>query len=132
MSFKTLRSIIADIRDKLLNGVLNADILSTESSVIDEIDTASDTSPVTVLTPTSGYKIDTRSVYASTDSSQGEVTIAFAGGSLLAKLYCAVHKAVILQEIRKVGTANEAIQISWNGLSNDAKIFYAIRYKETQ
>ena len=132
MSFKTLRSIIADIRDKLLNGVLSVDTLDTESSVIDEIDTASATSPQTVLTPTSGYKIDTRSVYLSTDSTQGEVTAAFAGGSLLAKLYCAVHRAVTLREIRKTGTTNETIQISWSGLSNNAKIFYAIRYKETK
>ena len=132
MSFKTLRSIIADIRDKLLNGVLDADILSTESSAIGEIDTASDTSPQTVLTPTTGYKIDTRSIYLSTDSSAGEITAAFAGGSLLAKIYCAVHKSVTLQEIRKTGETNEAIQISWSGLSNNAKIFYAIRYKETQ
>jgi len=111
--------------------VIDVDVLGTELSASGEIDTGAETSPVTVLTPSSGKKLDTRSVYLSTDSNAGEIEAKFAtSGTLLGKIYCAVHKTIALSEIRFMGQVNEAIQISWSGLSTGAKIFWCIRYKE--
>ena len=110
---------------------LNVDTLATESAASGEIDTASETSPVTVLTPSSGKKLDTRSVYISTDSSSGEIEVWFpTSGILLGKIYCSVHTMVTLQQIHFQGATDEGIQISWSGLSTGAKIFWCIRYKE--
>ena len=110
---------------------LNVDVLATESSASGEIDTASETSPVTVLTPSSGKKLDTRSVYISTDSTSGEIEARFPTSDiLLGKIYCSVQRAVTLSPIRFQGATDESIQISWSGLSADAKIFWCIRYKE--
>ena len=110
---------------------LNVDILATEDSTSGEIDTSTETSPVTVLTPSSGKKLDTRGVYVSTDSNAGEIEVWFPTSNiLLGKVYCAVHKAVALQQIRFQGATNESIQISWSGLSTGAKIFWCVRYKE--
>ena len=113
--------------------VRDVDTLATESSISGEIDTATATSPVTVLTPTSGYKLDTRAVFLYTDSTSGEIEAKFpTSGTLLAKLYCAVHTMVTLSPVHFTGGTNESIQISWSGLSSGAKIFYVIRYKEVQ
>ena len=110
----------------------NVDILATELTVADEIDTGAATSPVTVLTPSSGKKIDTRSVYLSSDSTTGKVEARYANtGDLLAVLYCSKFAMVRLDSVRKVGQTDEAIQISWTGTDTGAKIFYVIRYKET-
>ena len=112
-------------------GTVNVDTLATESSASGEIDTATETSPVTILTPTSGKKIDTRSVYISTDSSAGEIEVKFPTSDILVgKLYCAVHTMVTLSPIRFQGATNESLQISWSGLSTGAKIFWCVRYKE--
>ncbi len=110
---------------------LNVDILATESCVSGEIDTGTATSPVTVLTPSSGKRIDTRNIYLSTDSTSGEIEARFpTSGILLGKLYCAVHTMVTLDLVRFTGDVDEPIEISWSGLSTGAKIFYVIRYKE--
>ena len=110
---------------------LDVDVLATESGASGEIDTSTETSPVTVLTPSSGRKLDVRGVYIATDSIAGEIEVRFpTSGILLGKVYCAVHKAVTLQQIRFQGAADESIHVSWTGLSTGAKIFYAIRYKE--
>lgn len=119
----------SDIQDQYI--ILNVDTLGTESSASGEIDTSSETSPVTVLTPSSGKRLDTRSVYLSTDSTSGEVEAWFpTSGILLGKIYCARWTMVTLHEIHFQGAADEGIQISWSGLSSGAKIFWAIRYKE--
>ena len=110
---------------------LDVDVLATESSASDEIDTSTETSPVTVLTPSSGKKLDTRGVYVSTDSDAGEIEVRFpSSGILLGKIYCSKHTMVTLPQIRFQGATNESIQISWSGLSTGAKIFWCIRYKE--
>jgi len=110
---------------------LDVDILATESCVSGEIDTGTATSPVTVLTPSSGKRIDTRNIYLSTDSTSGEIEARFpTSGILLGKLYCAVHTMVTLHLVRFTGAVDEPIEISWSGLSTGAKIFYVIRYKE--
>ena len=113
--------------------VRDVDTLASETCVSGEIDTGAETSPKTVLTPTSGYKIDTRSVYLATDSTAGEITASFpTSGKLLGKIYCSKFTMVTLKDIRITGQANESVQISWSGLDTGAKIFYVIRYKEVQ
>ena len=113
--------------------VRDVDTLASETCISGEIDTGTSTSPVTVLTPASGYKIDTRSVYLATDSTSGEITASFpTSNKLLGKIYCSKFTMVTLKDIRITGQANESIQISWSGTDTDAKIFYVIRYKEVQ
>ena len=110
---------------------LDVDTLATESSASGEIDTSTASSPVTILTPSSGKKLDTRSVYISTDSTSGEIEVRFpTSGILLGKIYCSVHTMVTLSPIRFQGATDEGIQISWSGLSTGAKIFWCVRYKE--
>ena len=110
----------------------SVDMLATELTVADEIDTGAATSPVTVLTPSSGMKIDTRSVYLATDSTAGTVKASYANsGELLGVLYCSKFAMIRLDSVRKVGQTDESIQISWTGTDTGAKIFYVIRYKET-
>ena len=111
--------------------VRDVDTLATELSASGEIDTSTETSPVTILTPSSGKRIDTRSVYISTDSTAGEIECWFPTSSILVgKLYCSVHTMVTLSPIRFRGAVDEPLQISWNGLSTGAKIFWCVRYKE--
>ena len=110
----------------------NVDVLATELTVADEIDTGTVSSPQIVLTPSSGMKIDTRSVYLTTDSTAGTVKASYANtGELLGVLYCSKFAMIRLDSVRKVGQADEPIQISWTGTDTGAKIFYVIRYKET-
>ena len=113
--------------------VRDVDTSASEICVSGEIDTSTATSPVTVLTPTSGYKIDTRSIYLATDSAAGEVSASFpTSNKLLGKIYCNKFTMVTLGNIRITGQTNESIQISWSGTDTGAKIFYVIRYKEVQ
>jgi len=108
------------------------DTLATELTVADEIDTGAVSSPVTVLTPSSGMKIDTRAVYLATDSTSGKVAASYANtGELLGIIYCNKFAMIRLDSVRKVGQTDESIQISWTGTDTGAKIFYVIRYKET-
>ena len=124
------RQKLLDIYNKLLD-VINVDTLASESAVSGEIDTSSETSPITVLTPSSGKKIDTRGVYIFTDSGAGEVTASFpSSGITLAKIYASKFARVDLPMVRFTGAIDEGIEISWSGLGTGAKIFYIIRYKE--
>ena len=112
---------------------LDVDTLATEQCVADEIDTSSETSPVTALTPSSGKKIDTRSVYLATDSTSGEIAAKFQNsGKLLGKIYCSKFAMVVLDSVRIEGDTNEPVVIEWSGLSSGSKIFYVIRYKEVE
>ena len=110
---------------------VDVDTLGSELGVTGEIDTSSAISPVTALTPTSGKRIDVRGVYLATDSNAGEVWAYFAdSGTLIGKIYCAVHTKVTLGLIHLTGDVDEPIKIAWSGLSTGAKIFYTVRYKE--
>jgi len=81
--------LVEAIKKALSAIVLNVDILATEASVGGEINTATETSPVTVVTPSTGKKIDTRSVYLASNSTSGEVEARFRdSGKLLGKIYC--------------------------------------------
>jgi len=109
----------------------NVDVMATETSAADVIDTGAVSSPQTVLTPSSGKKIDTRSVYLATDSSAGTVTAAYADtGDKLGVIFCSKFAMVALDSVRKTGQTDESIQVSWTGTDTGAKIFYVIRYKE--
>ena len=111
--------------------VLDVDTLRTESTKTGEIDTSTATSPVEVLAPSSGKKIDTRSVYLATNSTSGEIAAKFKNsGKLLGKIYCSKFAMVRLDSVRIVGDTNEPIAIEWSGLDTGAKIFYVIKYKE--
>ena len=126
-------SYVREVHIKSSEAVLDVDTLATEQCVADEIDTSTATPPVTVLTPGSGKKIDTRSVYIATDSTSGEITAKFKNsGQLLGKIYCSKFAMVTLGNVRIVGDANEPVIIEWSGLDSGAKIFYVIRYKEVE
>ena len=113
--------------------VLDVDTLRTESTETGEIDTSTATSPVEVLTPSTGKKIDTRSVYIATNSTSGEIAAKFKNsGKLLGKIYCSKFAMVRLDSVRVIGEVNEPIVIEWNGLDTGAKIFYVIKYKEME
>ena len=115
----------------MVDFVRDVDVLATESSASGEIDTSTASSPVTILTPSSGKRLDTRSVYISTDSTSGEIEVRFpTSGILLGKIYCSVHTMVTLSPIRFQGATDEGIQVSWSDLSTGAKIFWCVRYKE--
>ena len=112
-------------------GALDVDTLATEQCVAGEIDTSTATSPVTVLTPSQGKKIDTRSVYLATDSTSGEVWARFPNSNkLLGKIYCSKFAMVRLDSVHIQGDQDEAVVVEWSGLDGGAKIFYVIRYKE--
>jgi len=124
-------SHVREVHIKSSEAVLDVDTLRTESTVADEIDTSTATSPVEVLTPATGKKIDTRSVYIATNSTSGEKTAKFKNsGKLLGKIYCSKFAMVRLDSVRIVGDVNEAVVIEWGGLDSGAKIFYVIKYKE--
>jgi len=111
--------------------VLDVDTLRTESTVTGEIDTSAATSPVDVLTPSTGKKIDVRSVYIATDSTAGEVVVKFKNsGKLLGKIYCSKFAVVALGSVHIPGDVDEPVTVEWNGLDTGAKIFYVIKYKE--
>ena len=125
-------SHVREVHIKSSEAVIDVDTLATEQCVAGEIDTSSATSPVTVLTPSAGKKIDTRSVYLATDSTSGEIAAKFQNsGKLIGKIYCSKFAMVTLDSVRIEGDADDPVVISWSGLDSGSKIFYVIRYKET-
>jgi len=124
---------VREVHIKSSEAVLDVDTLATEQTKTDEIDTSTATSPVTVLTPSSGKKIDTRSVYIATNSTTGEIAAKFqSSGKLLGKIYCNKFAMIRLDSVRIEGNVNEPIIIEWSGLDTGAKIFYVVRYKEVE
>jgi len=121
---------LALLRKILISDTINADILSTEDSVENEIDTSVETSPVTVLTPPSGKWISTRGAYLFSTSDTGEVEAKYMNsGKLITKLYCDKFKSTTLPLIHTKGEVDDPIGMYWSGLSSGAKIFYALAYK---
>ncbi|MHA1289771.1 MAG: hypothetical protein ACTSPB_20500 [Candidatus Thorarchaeota archaeon] len=106
-----------------------SDVLASEIGISGEIDTDTDSSPVTVYVPPSGFKVSTRAVHLFTDSTAGEIETKFSSGKLIAKLYCAVHTMLSLPEIKLDGEIDDSIEISWSSTSPNCKIFYEIRFK---
>jgi len=116
--------------NQLLYGTFNVDIQATEESATGEIDTSVESSPVQVVTPPPGKRIDSRSVYLATNSTSGEVWAYYKNsGKLLGKIYASKFAMIPLDSIRLTGDVNEPIMIAWSGLDTGSKIFWAIRYK---
>lgn len=110
---------------------LQTDELAIETSISREIDTGSETSPVTLLTPSSGKAIETRGVYIFSDSGAGEVSVEFAtSGKVVMKLYCNKFSAASMPKVKFVGDTDESLQVSWSGLDTGAKIFVVVVYRE--
>ena len=110
---------------------LHVDILASEKGTADVIDTGATSSPVTVLSPASGHRIDLRGIYLATNSTNGTVTAEFPTSSIIVgRIYCSKFSALALQPIHIPGTIDEDLQVSWAGTDNGAEIFYAVRYKE--
>ncbi len=111
--------------------IQGVDILASEQSVTAEIDTASESSPYTLLTPSSGKKIATRVAVIQTDSSSGEIAIKYATSSkLIYKIYCSKFYGNPAPNLNVQGDVNEAVVVEWSELSTGAKIFVALTYKE--
>ncbi len=116
--------------ERLLYGTWKVDAREVEESATGEIDTGTETSPVQVLAPPAGARIDARSVYLATDSTAGEVWAYFRdSGKLLAKVYASRFASGPVEVARIVGGVDEPIMVAWSGLDAGAKIFWAIRYK---
>lgn len=110
---------------------LSVDTLAIENSVSAEYDTSSVSAPQTVVTPSSGKKIETRGVYIFTDSNAGEIWLEFpTSGITVAKLYCSVFRGATLPKVKFTGAVGEALQVNWSGLSTGAKIFVIVVYRE--
>jgi len=123
---KMLNSIIS-----IISGVLKVDTLSSEKTITDEIITSTESSPYTILTPTSGKTISTRGVTINTDSSGGEIAVKFANsGELIYKVYIGKFRGQVDVGLNKKGAVNEPIVVEWTGVDNGAKIFVALTYKE--
>ena len=110
---------------------VGVDTLASESTVTDEIDTGTETSPYTLLTPTTGKKITTRAVVINTDSTAGEIAVKFANsGTIIYKIYVGKFRGQVGFGLNLTGDTNEPINVEWTGLDTGAKIFVALTYKE--
>jgi len=110
---------------------LEVDELAIETSISREIDTSTETSPYTLLTPSSGKKIETRGIYISTDSSSGEITVKFPTSNIIvAKVYCNKFSDKSLPKVKFIGATDESLQVEWSGLDTGAKIFIVVVYRE--
>ena len=115
---------------QLYYGTFNVDILATENTVADEIDTSIASSPVTILTPPPNRCIDSRGAYLSTDADSGKVVMRFRdSGKIIAILYADKFKAITMPQIRVPGEVGEPVIVEWSGLTTGAYIFYSLRYK---
>ena len=111
--------------------VLDVDTLNTESTVTAEIDTSAESSPYTLLTPSSGKAISTRGAVIQTNSSAGEIAIKFANsGKIIYKIYCSKFYGNPAPRMNLTGDADEPVVVEWSGLDTGAKIFVLLTYKE--
>ena len=111
--------------------VLDVDTLNTESTVTAEIDTSAESSPYTLLKPSSGKAISTRGAAIQTNSSAGEVVIKFANsGKIIWKIYCSKFYGNPSPRMNLTGDTDEPVVVEWSGLDTNAKIFVLLTYKE--
>ena len=102
--------------------------ISTETF---EIDTSTDTSPQTLLTPSSGKKLEVRGVFIFSDSTSGEVEVIFpTSNKKVGKIYCSRYYQTQLPKIKISGAIDESLQAQWSTLSTNAKIFIVVNYIE--
>ena len=115
----------------LLNTVLNVDTLAIETSVSREIDTSTDSAPITLVQPSSGKKLEARGAYIFTTSNSGEVWLEFPQtNQIIAKLYASKFKYAEMPKAKFTGATDEVIRVNWSGLDTDAKIFVVVVYRE--
>jgi len=94
------------------------------------IDTATATSPLTIITPPPGRAIDVRRTYLNTNSTGGEIYVRFKNsGKVISALYPAKFGFAIMPAVRVPGPVNDEVIIEWSGLDAGAKIVYLINYK---
>lgn len=111
--------------------IQGVDTLASEDSITAEIDTSTDSSPYTLLIPTSGKKVTTRNVVIQTDSSSGEIEVKFQNsGKKIFKVYCSKFYGNPAMLLNVQGNVNDPVIVVWSGLSTGAKIFVALTYKE--
>jgi len=111
--------------------IQGVDTLASEESATTEIDTATETSPFTLISPSSGKRITTRAAMIQTDSSSGEIAIKFAASDkIIYKIYCSKFYGNPFPSLNIQGDTDEAVVVEWSGLSTGAKIFVALTYKE--
>lgn len=115
--FKTQREYL----EKMIGG----------DTYIVEIDTSSATSPVTLITPSTGKRIEVRSLYIATDSNSGRIAVEFpTSGKLVGVLYASTEGSMSVDGIAVSGAVEEALKVEWSSLTTDAKIFVLLRYAE--
>jgi len=110
---------------------LDVDTLNTESTITDVVDTSTETSPYTLLTPSSGKAITTRGAAIQTNSSGGEIWLEFANsGIVIWKIYCSKFYGNPSPEMNLTGDVDEPVLLKWSGLDAGAEIFVLLKYKE--
>jgi len=110
---------------------LDVDTLNTEDSITDEIDTSAESSPYTLLTPSSGKAIRTRGYLIHTDSNSGEITLKYQNsGKIIGKLYASVQNQIAVHRLNVPGDTDDPVVLEWSGVTSGAKIFVALTYKE--
>ena len=124
-------SFVRPVRPSPDSTPVDVDILASEKSVSVEVDTSSQSPPVTVLAPSPGKRISVRSVFMSTDSSGGSARLMFRdSGRLVAVMYCVRQSEITAIHMNFLGDPDEPIVLDWSGLSSGARVFVAISYKE--
>jgi len=95
------------------------------------IDTAVQSSPVTIITPSAGKRVDVRRAYVSTNSTGGEIYVKFKNtGKVITAVFPSKYGIAVIPAIRIPGEVDEEVIVEWTGLDSGAKIVYAINYKE--
>jgi len=95
------------------------------------IDTGAQSSPVTVITPSPGKRVDVRRAYVSTNSTGGKVYVKFQNtGRLITAIYPSKYGFAVVPAIRIVGDVDEPVVIEWSDIDTGAEISYFINYKE--
>jgi len=111
--------------------VIGVDELYVETSKSVEINTGTTTPPYTLLTPSSGKRIETRGVYIFTDSDAGEIWVEFpSSGQVVVKMYASKFKTAAMYKVKFRGNVGEALRVNWTGLSSGSKIFITVVYRE--
>ncbi|MCD6487810.1 MAG: hypothetical protein J7K21_01110 [Desulfurococcales archaeon] len=95
------------------------------------IDTATQTSPVTIITPSPGKRVDVRRAYVATNSTRGEIYVRFKDtGRLITAIFPTKYGYVVLPAIRILGEVDEHVVVEWSGVDSGSKIVYVVNYKE--
>ena len=112
--------------------VVGTDTLASEQTITAEIDTGSETSPYTLVTPPAGRAVSTRMCIIQTDSAAGDVAVKFqTSGDLIYKVYCSKFYGNPAPHLNVQGAADEPVVVDWSEVDTGARIFVALTYKIT-